>query len=248
MFEIHDEMFYEELTSQVDYRAYFDTVWEHCHQASVFGVSSPRLYVPDEEFHFLYLMAHTAKHIIDHGSGFRAYLDMVMMVKARGEELNWSHIKQELERLQLLQFSKTCFSCCEKWFHVNMPMRLDDEDAAFLNSIAEKAFDDGIFGLQNEENRHAVTAKEISHSSGPYALSAVRLIMKKLFPPYRELQLIPWYSFVDGWPWLLPAAWIYRFGYCAVKKLKHSKNLILEPFTKKREVKERQAYLRRWGL
>jgi len=248
MFEIHDHMFYEELTSQVDYRSYFDNVWEHCHHAPVFGVCSRCLFVPDEEFHFLYLMTHTAKHIIDHGCGFRAYLDMVMMAKAVKERVNWKHLEQELNRLELLVFTKTCFSCCEKWFGITMPMKLESESQGFLDMITEKTFDDGIFGLDNDENRSADTAKKIRRSSGPYILRASHHLITKMFPPYSDLQLVPQYSFVDGKPWLLPVAWVYRFGYCLKNKLKHSKGIILEPIVNKQEIKNRQEYLRQWGL
>ena len=247
-FEIHNQMFYENLTSHVDYITYFDQVWEHCHPAPVFGVESPNMYVPDEDFHFLYLMTHTAKHVINQGSGFRAYLDMVMMVKAAGDRMDWPYIENELEKLELLEFTKTCFSCCEKWFGVQMPLSLPRLDKRLYETITEKTLQDGIFGFENKENRPAASAKYIEHSTAPYTLAALGKGIKKIFPPYEDLQLVPWYSFIDGRPWLLPAVWVYRWGYCIVKKLRHSINILAEPFTKKKEVQKRQELIRKWGL
>ena len=246
--EVHDHMFYENLANKVDYKGYFDHVWEHCHNASVFNTESLNLYVPDEDFHFLYLMAHTAKHVLNNGSGFRAYLDMVLMVKACEDRLNWNHITEELEKLKLLTFTRTCFSCCEKWFGVEMPLHLEQMDEGLFEAITEKTFKDGAFGLENLENKPAAAAKDIKRSDSPYFFAAVKRGFSKLFPPYRDMQLVPWYSWVDGKPWLLPAAWVYRWAYCGAKKLKHSVKLISEPFAKKKEVQERQDLMKEWGL
>ena len=247
-FEIHNQMFYENLTNHVDYISYFDQVWDHCHLAPVFDVESPNMYVPDEDFHFLYLMTHTAKHVINSGSGFRAYLDMVMMTRACKDRLDWSHIEEELEKLKLLEFTKVCFSCCEKWFDVQMPLEKKSLDEKLFREITEKTLRDGIFGFDNAENKPAASTKYIKHSTAPYTMAAIGKGIKKIFPPYEDLQLVPWYSFIDGRPWLLPVVWVYRWGYCIVKKLRHSINLLTEPFTKKKEVLERQELIGKWGL
>lgn len=246
--EVHDHMFYENLANKVDYVSYFDRVWENSHPSSVFGKESPDVYVPDEEFHFLYLMAHTAKHVVNNGSGFRAYLDIVLMTKACGNRMDWKRIRGELEKLELLTFTETCFSCCEKWFGVEMPFHRKDLSDSLFRSITDKTFRDGIFGLENAENKPASAAKDIKHTGSRYTLGALKRGFKRLFPPYRDLQLVPWYSFIDGKPWLLPFVWIYRFFYCGIKKLKHSIRYLAEPFSKKKEVKKRQDFLKEWGL
>ena len=246
--EVHTHMFYENLANHVDYRAYFDRIWDHCHHGSVYDIQSDILFIPDEEFHFLYLMTHTAKHILNSGSGFRAYLDMSLMVKAAGMHMNWDFIKEELKKLSLLDFTCVCLSCCERWFHVQMPLSSDHLDMALFNAITEKTFSDGIFGLENPENKPASSAKYIKRSSAPYYLAAVEKVINKLFPPYEDLQLIPWYSFIDGRPWLLPFVWVYRWGYCIVKKLKHSTDILSEPFTKKTDILQRQELIQKWGL
>ena len=46
----------------------------------------------------------------------------------------------------------------------------------------------------------------------------------------------------------MPAAWIYRLFYCLIKKRKHGGGLLTEPFLREKEVKERQIYLKKWGL
>ncbi len=256
VFEIHDVMFYEELSNRTDYRSYFSGVWETAVRREPLGTPGVKTesfeYVPESSLHFLYTMAHTAKHVINSGMGFRAFLDMAFFcrnaVKADGKKPDWEWIAEELKKLQLYDFTATCFSLCENWFGVEMPFRKESMDPAFTERVTEKIFRDGIFGLMNEDNIGAHSAKEIKRSDTSYRKTAWRLTIKKLFPPYEDMQLIPWYQWVDGKPWLLPAAWVYRWGYCLRHKSKHGKELLLEPYQKRKKIEEREVYLENWGL
>ena len=129
-------------------------------------------------------------------------------------------------------------------------MPLDDLplDEKFFREVTEKTFRDGTFGLHNEQNEAAHSAKEIRRAEEPYWKTTLALTVKKLFPPYRDMQLIPWYSFVDGRPWLLPVAWVYRWFYTAIHKFRKSRDLLTEPFLKREVIERREAYIRRWGL
>lgn len=243
-FEIHDHMFYEYLANDVDYRGYFDRVWEHVRLLDGTG----NLYVPEENFHFLFLMTHLAKHITNNGMGFRAFLDLVFMIQKAGNRLDWQWIRQELEKLKLLAFTKTCFAFCQRWFDAEMPVESAALDGDFYAEVTAKMFNDGIFGLENRQNLAAHSAKEIKRSKNSYWLTAIRLTLHRVFPSYRDMQLVPWYRFVDGRPWLLPAAWVYRWFYTAAHKFEHSKNLLLEPYNKREVIEKREKMISSWGL
>ena len=247
-FEVHDHMFYEHLTSEFDYCAYFDHVWDKKQCGPVFGVTADNLFVPEENFHFLYLMTHTAKHVVSNGMGFRAFLDMVFMARACADKLDWAWLEKELDKMKLLAFTRTCFALCERWFGVKMPLDPGKLDEGFFEEATGKIFQDGVFGLDNEANEGAGSAKEIRRSTLPYGVTALQLTIKKLFPPYEDMQLIPWYSFVDGRPWLLPAAWVYRWGYCLVHKRKTGSAKLTEPFMKKDMIEKREELIQSWGL
>lgn len=246
MFEIHDVMFYEFLANQVDYSDYFSHIWE-----SSVGKAGSFEKIPDINVHFLYAMTHTAKHVINKGMGFRAFLDMVFFVKNAETEAvppDWEWVRVELEKLRLYDFTKTCFSLCEYWFGVKMPFHLEDPDPVFLRETTKKVFRDGIFGLKNEENTASRSAKEIRRSAASYRKTALGLVLKDLFPPYRNMQLVPQYAWVDKKPWLLPAAWVYRWFYCLKHKPGKSLDHLLEPYEKKEAIEARERYLERWGL
>jgi len=236
-YEIHDHMMYEPLANTFDYQTYFDRIWEHAVLSHEGGYCTLQT-----EFHFLYLIAHTAKHLTNKGSGMRPFLDMVFMARQEDENMDWKLIESELRKLCLFEFAKTCFALCGRWFKVEMPFQ-SDIDERFYREATQKVLKDGIFGLENEENQTGGSAKTIRRSLMPYWMTAVMMTWKKIFPPYRDMQLIPWYSFVDGKPWLLPVAWIYRWWYCARNKWNHSKQLLSEPFVKREEICRREKLI-----
>lgn len=243
-FEIHDHMFYEYLANDVDYREYFDQVWDHVRLAE----GTENIYVPDEDFHFLYLITHMAKHIINKGMGFRSFMDLAFVVQKSGKQMDWKWIQEELGKLKLLDFTKTCFAFLKIWFDVPAPFETGALEPGFYSEVTEKMFIDGIFGLKNQQNKAAHSAKEIKRSKDSYWLTAVRLTIRRLFPSYRDMQLVPWYRFVDGRPWLLPAAWVYRWGYAARHKLQWSRDLLLEPYRKRKDIEKRKKMIGGWGL
>ena len=249
MFEIHDVMFYEDLPNQIDYQGYFSRIWDSARRSSDERRDFER--IPDPDMHFLYLTAHTAKHITNKGMGFRPFIDMAFFAgndRDGDSSPDWDRIKAELNKLQLYEFSKTCFSLCEYWFDIEMPFHLERPDRRFMEEATGKIFRDGLFGLDNSENSASASAKKIRRSKNSYGLAAAGIMISKLFPSYRDMQLVPWYSWVDGKPWLLPAAWIYRWFYCLTRKRAASQEILLEPFKKKATIENRDRYLERWGL
>lgn len=245
-YEIHDRMMYEPLANHIDYCSYFDGVWEYSE-----AVTGSSCYIPKAEFHFLYLVTHTAKHIIHKGSGFRPFLDMVFMARQTNDNdrnMDWSWIAKQLEALELLDFTKTCFALCERWFGVRMPFVSKELEDSFYEKITCKTFRDGIFGLENEENKMGVLAKNVRRSKLPYQVQALGAMIRKIFPAYRDMRWVPWYSFVNGRPWLLPAAWMYRFVYGIRNKGLHSQSVISELYTRREEIEARENLISDWGL
>lgn len=245
-FEIHNQMFYEQLTNDVDYIGYFENAWAYQTSGQVFGSTYQNIFVPEENYHFLYLIAHTAKHISNQGCGFRPFLDIAMMINQCN--LDWLWIKEELIKLKLYDFTCTCLSFCSWLFDLELPFDTDGLDETFLQNITAKMFRDGLFGLHNDENEIGKTSKDMRRSSSNYLMTSFKLTLQKIFPPYHDMQLIPHYAFVDHRPWLMPAAWVYRWGYCLLHKRHHSIELLKEPFSKRKEIEERETLLEKWGL
>ena len=236
MFELHDHMFYDPMPNGVDYCGFFDRAWDY---------AAPDL---DESFHFLYLITHLAKHTVEKGMGFRAYLDLVFFCGACRERLRWDWIQDKLEELKLLRFTETCFALCRAWFGFESPFPIGELDPGFYDFVTNKLFRDGVFGLGNAQNEASRSAKEITRRKGPYWLRSLGLMLYRVFPPYGDLELVPWYSFLKGRPWLLPAAWVYRWYYCLRHKREKGAALLLEPIRKRDVIEQRQRIIRDWGI
>lgn len=239
-FEIHDHIMYDPLANQFDYRAYFDQIWAYTQEENGRLALKP-------EFHFLYILTHTAKHIINRGYGIRGFLDLVFFL--RGEpDMDWKWLEAQLRELQLLDFAKTCFALCKRWFGVEMPLDPDPVSEDFFASATGKMFRDGLWGHNNEENDLGDPARTARRSSAPYWVVAFKLVLKWIFPPYSVMQLLPWCKFVDGRPWLLPVAWLYNYWYCLLHKRSRVRQLLTQPFTKTKEIHKREAMIDSWGL
>lgn len=245
-YEFHDTMIAEPLSNNVDYHAYFEKVWDFTAPNAVLGDSTYRLM--DKNFHFLFLLVHLAKHILDFGMGIRSYMDLPLYAKAYANQLDWEWINQELEKLELLKFARICETFCEKWFGIGFPIEglaITDE---FYESATMKILQQGIYGHADKDNKVGYTAKAVRRSDKPYWYVTLRIIARRIFPAYRDMRLIHWYSFVDGRPWLMPAAWIYRWIYVLMKKRTIGRGLLMEPVEMKDVIDRRQKYYDDWGL
>ena len=61
------------------------------------------------------------------------------------------------------------------------------------------------------------------------------------------MQLVPWYHFVDGRPWLLPAAWAMRIGKYLVNR-KSDRAASGEPSAELEIGRERVALLKKYRI
>ena len=184
---------------------------------------------------------------MNNGIGFRTYLDMVLMTNAC-KNMRWEFVCKELKKLSLNNFAEICMRLCEIWFDIEMPLISKTINDSFVIEVTRKTIVDGVFGFENDDNKGAVTAKDIRRYGKPYYIGALIKTISLLFPSYSNMELIPWYSFIKGRPWLLPIAWVYRWYYCLIKKTSHSLQLISQPYIKKTQIDKRQIYLSQWGL
>lgn len=240
LFEIHNHMMNDPLANDVDYQVFFDNAWNYTE-------CSDNQYLLKSEFYLLYLIAHTAKHILNKGYGIRGFLDLVFFTQ-KNSNMDWDWITEQLSELKLLAFAKICFTLCSQWFDVKMPLTPVTLSEAFISDTTQKIFQDGLWGLDNSQNDVSSPAKIARRSKLPYWITALNITREKLFPSYSIMQSIPWYSFLAGKPWLLPAAWIYRFWYCIKHKRKYGASLLATPYIKVQDVHKRESMIDSWGL
>ena len=154
-----------------------------------------------EDF-YIYFTAHTYKHFHVSGCGIRTLIDYYLYLK--NNELDFVYINQELEQLDLLDFSNQIKSLSMKLFN-DEP--LDDKEEEMLLYIASS----GTYGT-------------IEHSvaKGVKEKGKLGYFMSRIFPPYRFYKsAYPWSYYC---PILIPFAWLARFFRILFKNPKKATN------------------------
>ena len=234
--ELHHQLFYYEPGRSLKQVDFFNRCWDY--------VDNGRL---NCSFHFMFVLAHLRKHLINSGAGFRMFMDVAAMIN-NAPGLDWKWIEETLKQLEMWKFSQICFMLCERWYAVKAPLRFEETDVAFVEEAAEKIFADGVFGFNNKGNRNNVAINSILTHGKARKLSRAHMVINHLFPKYMHMRYIPYYSFIEGRPWLLPAAWIYRFARLMAGKIDSMQGFAMKVNLPDSEVDAREEEMRRWGL
>ena len=164
----------------------------------------------DWSFHFLYLIAHIAKHMTKTGVGFRQFYDIAILLSRAGDRFDWNWISAEAERIGLLRFTRSCLSLCEAWFEVPSPLPGEPMSEELIDAVTERVFDNGVFGFQSSANRSQALSRMRKKSGLPLPILKLRVFLRLLFPSYRNLCTLSKYAGLRGKPWLLPWYWLKR--------------------------------------
>ena len=194
-YEIHTEVLDSEI-NEGKQRKYFLDIWNHAIRLK------EHTFVFSLEYHFIYLLAHLAKHASRRGAGVRMYLDVAIYINTYRRALDWEYILEQLNILELKQFFYTVCTVCEKWFLLEPPceiVRLDEETA---EQFTKFTLEGGLFGFAGTSDKVAVI-KESGKTD-----SKVGIILNQIFPSADEMQ--PRYKYLQKHRWLLPFAWVDR--------------------------------------
>lgn len=203
----------------------------------------------DPSFHFLYVLVHLRKHLMNFGIGFRQFADVALFA-ANESGLDKAFILDELEKMGLLPFAKKVFFLTERWFGIPTMFDREEEQAddTFFAEATDWIFKNGVFGFQNEENRQATSANAVRGKKS-HALATLGYAFKRVFQPYKTMVSTGRYPFLEGRPWLTPAAWVKRWIDSIKKRgLKSSGGLVGDAFVTKEYVAKREALYAKWGL
>ena len=234
-FELHDRLLYDVRFGSEKQIRYLNDCWKHYADGAL-----------DVNFHFVYLVAHLRKHLLE-GVGFRQFYDFAVLAKNARDVFDWEQIRKELKRLSLLSFAEVCFGLCRKWFKVVPPWEVPALPRGFAREAAEEIGQNGVFG----EGRKALTIGYSKHMTGSsrhgYLAAQAARYWQRAFPSYEEMTLYPQYRFLVGRRFLLPVAWVCRFFRDIFRREKWRK-LGEETNVSAEDFNERNLSLRKWGL
>lgn len=232
--ELHDHLLYPEPANSTELIDFFDTAWHFAYGE----FKHKRL---DWNYHFLFLLVHLRKHIINYGVGLRQFLDLAFVIK--NQNLDWKWIAEQLQDLKLLEFTKVCFKLCEIWFDVHTPFSKEISEESYKR-ITERVISNGVFGFDNDNNKDNIIIMN------PLNNEKKRLYFRTIFPCYTDMCVSEPYKWIRNRPYLVPFAWLYRFCRVVFNKKKIVNHLAsidkLNSCTDK--VTEWETYKSDWNL
>ena len=198
-YEFHTGIIDGDVTEEADYVGYFADPWPN---ASPISAHSYR-FTP--EYHFLYMLTHTAKHIHHSGAGIRLYLDIAAFVLRHGDHLDWHWVEGQLRELKLFDFANVVLCAVEQWFGIARPAVFPGAPETVLADFTLFTLEAGIFGRHNRDTALA----KMKQQSQDTSVSRAKLLLRQAFPKARTIQAR--YTYLQTKPWLLPVAWVHRF-------------------------------------
>lgn len=234
--ELHHSLIYDEVINIPEQESFFSRCWDYVDDGKL-----------DNSFHFLYLILHLRKHMLNSGAGFRQFMDIATVAK-NDSELNWKWIEEKLRETKLLRFAQTCYGLIDEWFSISVPADYPKLDQDFILHATNKVMNNGIFGFNDKSNRRNTITNQMRKFNGPRWLFRVLTLCKRLFPGYSFLRVSEEYRFLDGRPWLLPAAWCWRFYLMLSGRTTTVGELLGQIMTSNSVVDLREEELKRWGL
>ena len=200
-FEVHTSVINNNIIDKYDLITYFADNFKYAVNVKKFT------YEFKPEHHFVYLMAHMAKHFKFSGCGVRLLLDIPFFVK-HYDDLDWGYIENQLNSLGLLDFTKIIFGICNKWFEMPVPngFKTDITDRD-IEEIENYIISGGVFGYHNRN----IDSIRIGTENNTF-LSRLKNMFKLVFPSYEKLtERYVWANKIPKW--LLPVAWIRLWWY-----------------------------------
>ncbi len=208
-----DEYKRHEVTAELHTRLFDDyanNAFDNAFENAEFSGNIGRLNV---SFHFAYLTAHMAHHLKYTGAGLRLVLDLALML--RKNSINLDYVFDIMESAGLLHFCKVILSVCSKWFGCGERYVED------TGTVEEYLLSDGIFGSMKSDSKNTISRLVQCGAFSNSSESKLKLKLRLAFPPYKALKNSPYIKFLNGRPYMLVFAWIYRFFYNVINRRGH---------------------------
>lgn len=176
---------------------YFEDVWEKVKT----DPASPYIGRISQEYSYLFVAAHLAKHYYSSGSGIRSILDLYLLRKKYQKSMDWEFIHSQLKRQKLKKFIDAALQLGEDWF--------GKEERVFhhgkMRRMEQRIYVSGTHGSRLA--RLAGILPEDWEERSQLSLMAAVLIGRTFMPvQFMEQD----YPVLQRFPVLLPVYWVRR--------------------------------------
>lgn len=154
-------------------------------------------YKMNENDTYIYLFTHFAKHYRDGGIGIKFLTDFYVYEKYN--QLDYSYIEGELDKIGMLNFYQNTKKVLDVWF-------FDKNGDELTDFITDKIFASSAYG--EKKAKLEAEALRLSKNSKSVKAGKRKRKLQMIFPPYS--QMCGKYPFLKGWAILLPLMWLVR--------------------------------------
>ncbi len=190
-------------------------IWDNSEEIDLQDVPVRILSINDFIIH---LCLHMIFHIYNSGFGLKMLCDLVLLVEARGEEIDWNLFSERIIELSIDRFVQMIFIVCNRLLEFELPPINYSIDQ---NDLFVDIFINDIFRADSGKDERKNVNQLIKSTNGKNNFIRNKLILFKkiIFPPFRGLAKV--YSYLYKYPFLYPIAWIQHM----IKHLQRGKML-----------------------
>lgn len=224
--KLHIELHLNPMGRETDVHAqmsdYFENVFSNYREIQIKDV---RVRTMNHQEHLLYLILHAFKHFTGGGFGIRQMLDILLYQDRYGAEIDLKQLNDRLHRIRADVFWSDMIYIGNTYFGFELPTL---QKANCPQELLEDMFICGVFG--NKTKAEKIAARSTMLATGNYLKNRggnfLIMILKSIFPSKDYLMYHS--PYLEKKPWLLPIAWIKRWGRFIKKNRNNETNLATE--------------------
>jgi hypothetical protein len=222
--------FHPNLLSPCYFSEHLNPGWQY---AVGTGRDKPLRSLTKEGF-LIHLVAHTAYHFINGGSGIRSVMDIWVYLNHYKKNLDNITLNRELRHAKLLDFYNNLKALAEAWFG-------DGEMTPLLSELGDYIIKSCTYGTQQNLLKSKLGA------DGNYKSNRRKYIVSSVFPSYKIMS--GKYPKLKKYRFLLPIYWIKRIFSIILFKYKKAKLWIMDfSSVKESDVEKSRTLLTLVGL
>lgn len=223
---LHIELHLNPMGRENDVRSkmsdYFLNAFENCRDVEINGVLVRTM---NHQEHLLYLILHAFKHFISGGFGVRQMLDILLYQEQYGAEIDLNHMDKVLQSFGASIFWADMIHIGNFYFGFELSTM---QTANCPEELLEDMILCGAFGNNTLEERTA--ERTIKFATGNHLKkgrsNSVAMMWKAIFP--KRVFLLNNSPYLEKKPWLLPVAWVQRWGRFLKRIRRHGRKLATE--------------------
>lgn len=225
--ELHKELFASESEAYGGLNAVFASVFDRKIQLDIHGVP---VYTMCHTDHLLYLILHAFKHFLHSGFGIRQVCDIVRYAEEYGAETDWEYVRERCREIHAEVFAASLFDIGRKELLFDQGKARYPESWQSIETdsgdMLADLIDGGVFGDSSMSRKHSSNITLQAVGEDRKGKKAGAHVLSSLFPDRKYMERT--YSWLEKYPFLLPAAWGFRIGKYLKESGKQGGNSAME--------------------